>query len=302
LSGNIEKIIVIGSIVVDEIHTSGGDKIESFGGITYSIITLSKLLKNTTIIPISYIGRREYPSYEKILSPFTNIDLSFLKIFEGGSNRNLLIYREDGEREEFFRKVTPPIEIESLLPHLDADAALINYIKNDDLPFEILKTFSYAFRGVLYIDFHSLLREVNGMGRFVLRTIPNWQRWIPMGDILQMNREEAETLTGIELKSIEDIKNLSLLLLGFGCRVINITLGGDGVVVSWKREGKRYSKHIPAPKVKVLDPTGCGDVYGASFLVEYLKTGEPLKSAVFAVGEAATSATRRGLGLENNID
>ena len=295
---NIEKIIVVGSVVVDEIHTREGSIFEDFGGITYSIITLANLLKKTRIIPIAYIGKEDYHSFENLLSTFPNVDLSFILFSDKGSNRNVLRYKENGEREEFFKKITPPIEIKSLLTHLDADASLINFIKNDDLSFETLKTFSYAYRNTLYIDIHSLLREVDEKGRFVLRSIPNWQRWISMGDIVQMNRGEARAITGIDIKSLEDVQNLALLLLGFGCKVINITLGEKGTVVAWKERDKKHAEYIPAPQVDVVDPTGCGDVYGASFLFKYLETKDPLKSANFANKEAAKSATWKGLGLD----
>ena len=54
---------------------------------------------------------------------------------------------------------------------------------------------------------------------------------------------------------------------------------------------------LAAPKVDIVDPTGCGDVYASSYLAKYLETGNPKESALFANQKAAENATVLGLGI-----
>ncbi|KYH41348.1 MAG: ATP-dependent 6-phosphofructokinase [Candidatus Bathyarchaeota archaeon B63] len=54
-------------------------------------------------------------------------------------------------------------------------------------------------------------------------------------------------------------------------------------------------KRIPAVSAeKIVDLTGAGDTYVAGFILEYLRTGKPGWSALFASGVA--SFTIEGLG------
>lgn len=53
--------------------------------------------------------------------------------------------------------------------------------------------------------------------------------------------------------------------------------------------------HIPTPSVEEVDPTGAGDVFAATFLLQFQRSGEPLQAAALAAQVAAHSVTRPGL-------
>ncbi len=288
------EIAVVGSVVIDEIHTRGRI-IRSFGGITYSVLTLAALLPDFTVIPVTYIGSAEIDEYLGLISKFPNVNTRYIKAFQGGSNRNKLIYREDEERDEYFELVTPPITFRDLMPFLEIDAFLVNYIKNDDLSFEDLKTLSYAFKGVLYMDIHSLLRKRDKDGGFRLHKLKNWQSWARMADILQMNRVEIQYFTGFEAESVDDLKSLALFVVSQGPKALNLTLGSEGSILAYRKEGIGYIKKFSAPKARVVDPTGCGDVFGASYLAHYLKKGDYEEAAKFANRIASESVSYPGL-------
>ena len=57
---------------------------------------------------------------------------------------------------------------------------------------------------------------------------------------------------------------------------------------------------IPAYKTEAIDPTGAGDVYGGSFIVEYLRTHDYVESALFA--SAASSLMVEQVGPGFNLD
>ena len=288
------KVAVVGSVVLDEIER-GGKAFTSFGGITYSILTLAALLPDREIIPITYVGEGDLDRFRELTEAFPNINLEAVKICSRGTNRNRLIYGDGEERDEFFELITPPLTFRDLMPYLESDAFLVNYIKNDDLSFQDLKTLSYAFKGVLYMDIHSLLRERNADGGFRLKKLRDWQSWARMADILQMNRLEIQHFTGFKTDTEEELEKLALLVVSQGPKALNLTLGSRGSILAYRKENSAFVKRFRVPAVKVVDPTGCGDIFGASFLADYLKHGDFERAASFANEMASRSVSYPGL-------
>jgi tagatose 6-phosphate kinase len=93
-------------------------------------------------------------------------------------------------------------------------------------------------------------------------------------DWIKCNLAEAEATTG--MKGVERcIPNL----IGNGTTGVVVTLGKEGLVA--KVNGVMFS--IPAPKVKVKDPTGAGDVVTAALAygeTRLLTMEQTLKRAV----------------------
>jgi sugar/nucleoside kinase (ribokinase family) len=52
---------------------------------------------------------------------------------------------------------------------------------------------------------------------------------------------------------------------------------------------------VPTHPVEVVDATGAGDIFAASFLVRLRESGDPIAAARFASCLASQSITRRGL-------
>jgi len=76
-------------------------------------------------------------------------------------------------------------------------------------------------------------------------------------DWIKCNLAEAEATTG--MKGVERcIRNLT----GNGTTGAVVTLGKEGLLA--EVNGTKFS--IPAPKVKVMDPTGAGDVVTAALI------------------------------------
>nr|MDO8114269.1 carbohydrate kinase family protein [Candidatus Sigynarchaeota archaeon] len=105
-------------------------------------------------------------------------------------------------------------------------------------------------------------------------------------DILLPNKEGAKTLTGET-----DIKQAAKKFLEWGPKVIIMTLGGDGCLVTTSTMQER----IPAYKVKVIDTTGAGDAFCASFIVAHVIKGMDVKAAaLFANAVAAIKVQNLG--------
>lgn len=81
-------------------------------------------------------------------------------------------------------------------------------------------------------------------------------------------------------------------------RIFVVTQGEEGATI-FDKNGRR---HLPAPSVHVVDPTGAGDIFAACFFVRLWQTHDPVESARFAVALASDSVTRIGLdGIPNQF-
>lgn len=80
-------------------------------------------------------------------------------------------------------------------------------------------------------------------------------------DILILNKEEAEELTGLGY-----VNAAGKLVKDYGVEAIAVTLGEEGCMVANKAE----SHHVPANKIRVVDTTGAGDAFTTGFLYGYL--------------------------------
>lgn len=119
---------------------------------------------------------------------------------------------------------------------------------------------------------------------------------LPLVDVLTPNETEAETLTGIPVKSIEDAKKAASWILNKGVKAVAITLGANGVIIAAEDFEGDIFEHIPSIKIKPVDTTGAGDCFNGALAVA-LSEGKSLKeAAIFAVKAAAKSVQKNGAG------
>src|SRR5215467_11459594 len=82
-------------------------------------------------------------------------------------------------------------------------------------------------------------------------------------DYFVPNESEAETISGLPVRNVDDAKKCAEKLLAGGIKRVIITLGANGALVA----GKDAMQHIPALSVKSIDSTGAGDAFIGSFAV-----------------------------------
>ena len=80
---------------------------------------------------------------------------------------------------------------------------------------------------------------------------------------------QAEILTGLSIKSIDDAKRAVPALLDRGCRRVIITLGGQGSV--YASQGDTCPVHVPADVVEPLDSTVSGK---PSYILRFVESDE----------------------------
>jgi sugar/nucleoside kinase (ribokinase family) len=94
-------------------------------------------------------------------------------------------------------------------------------------------------------------------------------------EVLKLNDEEAETLVG----SAEPTA-----LLALGVPEVILTLGSQGAWVVTPE----IVEHVPAVTIDgPVDPTGAGDTYSVSYLVQRAAGAEPVEAARFAAATAS---------------
>jgi ribokinase len=109
-------------------------------------------------------------------------------------------------------------------------------------------------------------------------------------DYFVPNETEAETITGMPVKNVEDAKKCAEKLVSGGIRRVIITLGANGSLLA----GRDSSEHAPPFAVHAVDSSGAGDAFIGSFAV-FLGEGVPEKEAVRRANlYAGLSTTRVG--------
>jgi ribokinase len=114
-------------------------------------------------------------------------------------------------------------------------------------------------------------------------------------DYFVPNESEAETITGLPVKTVEDAKKCAQKFIDGGVRRVIITLGANGSLLA-SREG---SQHISPFAVKSVDSTGAGDAFIGSFAVflgEGLPEIEALRRANLYAGLSTT-----GVGTQKSF-
>ena len=114
-------------------------------------------------------------------------------------------------------------------------------------------------------------------------------------DYFVPNESEAETITGMPVRTVDEAKKCAEKLLSGGVKRVIITLGANGSLLA-SREGM---EHIAAFSVKSVDSTGAGDAFIGSFAV-FLGEGLPEREAVRRANLYAGLSTT-GVGTQKSF-
>jgi len=118
---------------------------------------------------------------------------------------------------------------------------------------------------------------------------------LELATVVTPNETEAEALTGIEIRSVEDAERAALALRNQGVQTVIITLGGKGSLL-YDASGPVLAPTWP---VEVVDTTAAGDAFNGAFAVAYAK-GMPMAEAL-RFANAAGALTVTGMGAQPSI-
>ncbi|MEN8376629.1 MAG: carbohydrate kinase family protein [Gemmatimonadota bacterium] len=307
---SVRRLGVLGTLVWDRIYAREGraEPVEEWGGIAYALAALvAACPPGWQIVPILKIGRDLDARARAFLASLPGLDtVSAVRTVEEPNNRVELRYVDNERRTEKLSGGVPGWEWEELEPLLGGlDALYVNFIAGWELTLAGALRLRQACAGPLYADLHSLLLDLGPEGRRRPRSLAAWREWLTAFDVVQMNEAELQTLAG----RWGDPWALAAETVGVDLRLLLVTLGERGAAYvrsplygagpsSWRRgglqparplgaAGRAESARVPlAEAARPGDPTGCGDVWGATCFAALLG-GEPVESAIGRAHEAA---------------
>jgi sugar/nucleoside kinase (ribokinase family) len=291
------RITVIGAITRDTLIFPDRKKKESFGGILYNISALSALGGDLMeIYPVCNLGYDVYNQVAGILQQYDNVKPNGIRKVKKKNNHVFLLIDRKNEREEILKNRVPVLSFSQIKPFLKSDAVLVNFISGFDITLETLKRIRRATNALMFLDVHSFTLGIRKDGKRFLRTPKRWKEYLKQADIVQCNLPELSVLTGSKLTSTDDIGSFGGHILDLGPKILLVTLGKEGSIAIFKKEGK--IKLIKQAGINVRgfkDATGCGDVFSAGFLSCYLRTKSLNQALEFADQVAAKKCRVSGV-------
>ncbi len=305
----VMKLGILGTMVWDRIHARDVRvaPFEEWGGITYALAAADAARASSwTLVPILKVGTDLQDRAFEFLRTLGNIDVEAgIRVVEQPNNRVELHYQENVRRCERLSGGVPGWTWSELAPILgDVDALYVNFISGFELTLPEALQLRLGYHGPMYADFHSLLLGMDAGGLRSPRALVDWREWLRCFDVVQLNETELETLAqswGDPWRFASDVVNDELKLL-----LVTLAERGAAYVVSpsfqsepmsWRPRGivkpplrvvgKAVSRHLAAEQGPLDgDPTGCGDVWGATFFCRLL-AGDALDYAMEAANRAA---------------
>jgi pfkB family carbohydrate kinase len=306
-----KRVGVMGSFVWDVIH--GRDPrdapVEEWGGITYALGALdAALAPDWEFVPILKVGSDLADSARQFVAALERAapDAAPIEVPQR-NNRVVMHYQSDERRCEILSGGVPGWSWLGLKPLLAGlDALYINLISGFELDLETAQLIRQHFRGPIYCDIHSLLLAVQPNGMRTLQPLPNAAAWCRCFDLIQVNEDEMSMIA-------HDPMALAAIAFAEGVSSIVVTLGSRGVIyfaapgfeeladlqrpALGAASGPIRTAKIPAKPTRHIgsgDPTGCGDVWGATYFSRLL-AGDKLDAAIDrALDAAARNVDHRG--------
>jgi sugar/nucleoside kinase (ribokinase family) len=294
-----KRIGVIGTFIRDTIVTLDGRQVESIGGLYHTTAYLACLAEADTFVqPLCHVGEDFHETVRDALKRFSaNILFDSLLRVPQPNTQVTLTYRTRETRDEVTSTTMPPITAAEIAAVAECDAVLVNLISGDDVTLEALAGLRKSRPSpLIYLDLHSLALGIDATGRRYYRAIPDWREWLTACHILQVNEREAATLAGCQEQfTREELLSFGKYLAGELVTACHITLGSNGSLLFYRQGEDVRCEHCPPYEVpQVVDIIGCGDAFGAAFLVHFLRKQDFSAATHFANKVAGLNCTFMG--------
>jgi hypothetical protein len=300
----VKRLGVLGTMVWDTIYRRGGDTrpVEEWGGIGYALVALDATLPpGWELVPLIKVGRDLAPAANRFLAELGRRAgaARFIEVPQS-NNRVTLRYDAAARRTEQLTGGVPTWTWGELGPMVrDLDALYLNFISGFELTLDTALVLRHGFAGPIYADLHSLFLGLGADGMRIPRALPDRATWFSCFDVVQLNEEEMARLG-------PDPMTIAADAFAAGVRLLVVTLGARGAIYFAQRPfslfapsrtagGPIETSRVAAPAAaEAVDPTGCGDVFGATLMAQ-LVGGQDLVEAIRTANSyAARNVTCRG--------
>lgn len=288
------KVGVLGTMVWDRIDHPDAGPVERWGGISYSLAAAAAALPDGwSVRPLVKVGEDLEREARGFLDTVPGLERpGGVVAVPEPNNRVHLRYRDRQHRHETLTGGVPGWSWDELEPWLEGlDGLFVNLIAGFELDLPTARRLRAGFRRPSYADLHSLLMGVAAGGGRVPRPLPDRDAWLAAFDVVQVNQEELALVAGPD----DPVEVARGAVASHGGALL-VTMGPAGA--AWYASSDRARPWEPGPatvrsgrvpaaeRAVVGDPTGCGDVWGATCFIALLR-GESLRAAMVAANRAA---------------
>jgi sugar/nucleoside kinase (ribokinase family) len=312
-------------MVWDRIYARDGrsEPVEEWGGITYALAAASAARSpDWDIVPLIKVGRDLEHRAFAFLRTIPGLRLEGVRLVPEPNNRVELRYEDQHRRTEKLSGGVPGWTWPELQPRLEGlDALYINFISGFELDLATAVQLRQTFPGPIYADLHSIFLGVDATGVRTPHPLAAWREWLRCFDIVQVNEDELALLAhawGDPWRFAAEVvgDELRLLFVTLGPRGAAYVAGHDieGDPLTWRDRGlvrgrplstlqpTRTERLTPVAGALEGDPTGCGDVWGATCCLRLL-AGDTVREAVRRANDAAArNVVHRGAtGLHHHL-
>jgi hypothetical protein len=278
------KFLLLGHFSFDVHHSEDGGEHVRYGGLYHALATLASIMdKGDTAIPVFGLGKEDSDEVMEKLSTFPNVSTEGIFKLTGSTNRVHFYPSPERAPVECSKDIAPPIPFEKVRKQLPVNGVLVNMFSGADISLETLDQIRMAIRSQnisLHLDYHNLTLGLGTEQERYRRPLQEWRRWAFMTDTVQLNEEEIAGLTPDRLPEEKAVAHL----LTLGIKGVVITRGERGASTFTNEHKHVIRADIPGITVDTPggDTTGCGDVFGAAFHYNFVKTSDLRGSAEFA--------------------
>jgi sugar/nucleoside kinase (ribokinase family) len=146
------------------------------------------------------------------------------------------------------------------------------------------------------MDVHTLSRGLGHHGHRGFRKIEHFTEWAECIDIIQANESEVKTIT-----PFEEEEKIAREILNYGAKQLIITKGETGAKLYYLQNGELNFIFQSAKKIEAGNKIGLGDVFGAAYFYNYIKTCNSFYSLDVAVNASGIAAGLNGLYKLNRL-
>lgn len=266
----MDKVFCIGELLIDFICKDKGKNLiegsnfeKKAGGAPANVaVTISKLEGASYFL--GQVGKDSFGRYLIKILKDLDVDTS-MTVMEGNTTLSFVAIDEEGERDfEFIRGSDSQYDFKNIDLSKISSEDIVHFgsatgFLEGKLKETYFKLFQYAIDNKMFISFDPNYRDNLIDDSYLEEYIRCCKEFISHSDWIKLSLEEMKLITGEK-----DIALAVNILHSYGCKVITVTLGEKGAILSY--QGKK--EIIPSIKVKQIDSTGAGDAFVGGVLRE----------------------------------